>query len=87
MAYLGHMYAGGTGVKANNATAIKWFRQGSERGNPSAHYGLGYMYLMGYGLPQDYRMAIKYLTAAAEQVGKQEREAREGSCMLQASRK
>lgn len=68
MAQLGHMYANGIGVAASNATAVRWFRLGSERGNPSAHFGLGYMYLRGYGLPQDYRLAIKFLTAAAEQV-------------------
>lgn len=68
MAHLGHMYANGIGVPASNASAIKWFRSGSERGNANAHFGLGYMYLNGQGLPQDYRLAVRYLTAAAEQV-------------------
>ena len=71
MAHLGHMYANGLGVKASNSTAIKWFRKGSDRGNPSAQFGLGYMYLRGVGLPQDYRMAVKFLTSAAEQVARQ----------------
>ena len=56
MAHLGHMYANGIGVTASNSTAIKWFRKGSDRGSPSAQFGLGYMYLRGVGLPQDYRM-------------------------------
>jgi len=62
------MYAAGTGVVASNSTALKWFREAAERNSPSANFGLGFMYLHGYGLPQDYRTALKYLTAAADMV-------------------
>ena len=67
-AQLGHMYASGLGVEANNQSAIKWFRRGSDGGSASAKFGLGFMYLYGHSLHKDYRTALKYLSAAADQV-------------------
>ena len=63
------MYASGTGVTANNHTALKWFRRGANGGSGSAKFGLGFMYLYGHNLTQDYRTALKHLKDAAEQVG------------------
>ena len=34
---------------------------------PSALFGLGYMYLAGYGVALDHRKAFKYFSQAAEQ--------------------
>ena len=34
---------------------------------PSALFGLGYMYLAGYGVVLDHRKAFKYFSQAAEQ--------------------
>ena len=43
--------------------------QAAERdGHPNALYGLGYMHLAGAGVPEDARKALKYFTAASEQV-------------------
>ena len=62
------MYAAGTGVPQNNETAMKWFRWGANGGSGSAKFGLGFMYLYGHTMPQDYRTALKHLKEAAEQV-------------------
>lgn len=32
MAHLAHMYASGTGVPQDNATAVDWFRKAADRG-------------------------------------------------------
>lgn len=68
-AQLGHMYASGLGVPANNQSALKWLRRGSDGGSASAKFGLGFMYLYGHSLQQSYRTALKHLNAAADQVG------------------
>ncbi len=43
--------------------ALQHFQAAAEEGNPSAQYGLGYMYLVGSGITQDYDKALKLLTA------------------------
>lgn len=69
MAHLGHMYANGLGVPADNETAIEYFTDaGAESGHPSAIFGLGYMHLSGYGVEKDLKKAFQFFGAAAEQV-------------------
>jgi SEL1 protein len=78
MAHLGHLYANGAGVDADNATALKWFRAAAEKGHPSALYGLGYMHLAGYGVPKDYDKAFKYFTQAGHGVSPRRPDNNEG---------
>ena len=69
MAHLGHAYANGLGTAPSNASALRWFRAAAERGaHPSALYGLGYLHLAGFGVPADAKKALKFFTAASEQV-------------------
>ena len=68
MAHLGHMYASGNGVVANNVTALKWFKASADRQHPSGLFGLGSMMLSGRGTHQNYRQAFSLFSAAAEQV-------------------
>jgi uncharacterized protein len=39
----------------------------AEQGDVYAQFGLGLMYEKGYGVPQDYRQAVKWIKLAAEQ--------------------
>jgi TPR repeat protein len=41
ISHLGHMYANGLGVEANNETALQHFWKGAEKGHAHALYGLG----------------------------------------------
>ncbi len=69
LAHLGHMYANGEGVPANNETAVEYFSDAvEEAGHPSALFGLGYMHLSGYGVEKDLKKAFQFFAAAAEQV-------------------
>ena len=44
------------------------FRAAAEHNHASAHYGLGYMHLVGHGVAMNHRKAYKYFSSAAEQV-------------------
>lgn len=69
MAHLGHMYANGLGVTADNATAVEYFTDAvQESGHPAALFGLGYMHMSGYGVEKDLKKAFQFFAAAAEQV-------------------
>jgi len=67
MGHIGNMYVQGTHVKACNDTALKYFRQGVDKGNAIAINGLGYMHMYGLGLPQSFPEAMKLFSTAAEQ--------------------
>ncbi|XP_026332861.1 protein sel-1 homolog 1 [Hyposmocoma kahamanoa] len=58
---------GGDGIKADNDTALRYFRKASELNNPVGQSGLGIMYLHGRGVPKDTSAAFKYFTLAANQ--------------------
>ena len=45
---------------------IKWFRRAAEQGNAAAQCGLGFMFVNGQGVQQDYAEAIKWFRRAAE---------------------
>ena len=69
MAHLGHMYANGLGVPADNLTAVEYFTDAvQEAGHPSALFGLGYMHMSGYGVEKDLKKAFQFFAAATEQV-------------------
>lgn len=64
---LGVVYAGGDGVRQDDAEALKWFRKSAEQGYAPAQYSLGHMYLEGAGVSQDLARATAYFGKAAEQ--------------------
>ena len=49
------------------ATALGEWRPLAEQGNAYAQFNLGRMYRQGLGVPQDYKIALKWFTLAAEQ--------------------
>ena len=51
----------------NFPLALKWFRKAAEQDNISAYNNLGYMYLNGLGVEQNYQNAFNWLLKAAEQ--------------------
>ena len=59
------------GLTAFNAgdfvTALQEWRPLAEQGNAGAQYGLGYMYYIGQGIPEDHKEAMKWYLKAAEQ--------------------
>ena len=59
------------GLTAFNAgdfvTALQEWRPLAEQGNAGAQYGLGYMYYIGQGIPEDHKEAMKWFHKAAEQ--------------------
>jgi tetratricopeptide (TPR) repeat protein len=50
----------------NHAEALRYFRKAADKNNALGLYGLGYMYLSGTAVTQDYDMAFKKLQAAAD---------------------
>jgi len=50
----------------NHAEALRWFRKAADKNNGLGLYGLGYMYLSGIGVGQDYDTAFNKLQAAAD---------------------
>jgi TPR repeat protein len=55
-----------TGVRQDNAEALRWFRQGAEAGNGRAMANLGWMYLSGNGVKQDSTEAARWFRRGAE---------------------
>ncbi|HKB58574.1 MAG TPA: tetratricopeptide repeat protein [Gallionellaceae bacterium] len=51
--FLGEMYLAGTGVKQDDAQALKLERAAAEKGSEGAQYTLGGMYERGQGVPKD----------------------------------
>ena len=50
-----------------NAEAVRWYREGVERGADDAQFNLGSMYAHGEGVPEDPVEAFAWFSAAAEQ--------------------
>jgi TPR repeat protein len=57
-----HTQAGKVDLEA----ALEHFQSAAEEGNPSAQYGLGYMYLVGEGVDQDQDKALKLFTSVSQ---------------------
>ena len=49
------------------ATALLEFKPLAEQGNDDAQFYMGLMYLNGYGVPEDFNVALKWYTLSAEQ--------------------
>ncbi len=59
---LADLYKFGIGCKLDFNKARKWYLKSFEHGNNEAAYGLGYLYLKGFGnIKQDYEKAIYWL--------------------------
>lgn len=50
----------------NHAEALRWFRKAADKNSGLGLYGLGYMYMSGTAVAQDYDTAFKKLQAAAD---------------------
>jgi TPR repeat protein len=64
---LGYFYNTGTGVKKDDAEAVKWYRKAAEQGHTNAQFSLGVMYQEGEGVEKDPSEALKWYRSAAEQ--------------------
>ena len=53
--------------RGDYATALREFRALAEQGSAKAQWGLGAMYILGRGVPQDDAEAVKWYRKAAEQ--------------------
>ena len=67
MAMLGHLYGRGHGVKADNETALKWFRLGAEKGSTLAHARLGMFNLYGLSVDRNVTKARHHFQRAANE--------------------
>ena len=56
----------GENIERDAASAVEWFTQSAERGNPYAQYMLGKLYLAGREVPHDEEKAVYWLTQSAE---------------------
>lgn len=65
---LGSYYATGnwTGPK-DPALAVQWYRRAAERGHSDAQYSLGFMYVLGEGVPSDHEEGLRWLRLSAAQ--------------------
>lgn len=53
-------------VLKDHAEAIRLYMPCAEKGDPEAQNIIGFMYLMGKGVPKDYDLAVKLLKASAD---------------------
>ena len=53
--------------RGDYATTIKEWRPLAEQGDPTAQHHLGWLYVLGRGVPQDYEEAVRWFRKAAEQ--------------------
>jgi len=66
-ASMGLLYRGGyDGIKANDATAFKWYSLAAEQGYIEALNYLGWAYAEGTGVMQDYSKSLDYYHKAAD---------------------
>jgi len=47
--------------------AAQWYRRAAERGHSDAQYNLGFMYLLGEGVPSNHEEGLRWLKLAAAQ--------------------
>jgi hypothetical protein len=53
--------------RGDYATTLKEWRPLAEQGDPTAQHHLGWLYVIGRGVPQNYEEAVRWLRKAAEQ--------------------
>ena len=56
------MYADGKGVPENDVEAVKWYRKAAEQGHSHGQIALGYMYMLGEGVPKDVIRAYMWIS-------------------------
>ena len=65
---LGALYATGHWTGPRDAVrAAEWYRRAAERGHADAQYNLGFMYLLGEGVPANPVEGLRWLRLAADQ--------------------
>ena len=57
----------GAAQSGDFATALREWRHLAEQGDADAQYYLGLMYMVGQGVPRDYKTGFKWYTLSAEQ--------------------
>lgn len=67
--------------RGDYATTLKEWRPLAEQGDPTAQHHLGWLYVIGHGVPQDYQEAVRWFRKAAEQ-GDRDAQANLGSLYL-----
>ena len=68
MSEIAGLRKGGTPYQSGDyTTALREWAPVAEQGNADAQWLLGSMYEEGKGVPQDYKIAVKWYTHAAEQ--------------------
>lgn len=53
--------------RGDYSTTLKEWRPLAEQGDPTAEHHLGWLYVIGRGVPQDYEEGVRWLRKAAEQ--------------------
>jgi uncharacterized protein len=66
MTLLGELYAGGLGVRQDDAKAADWYKLAADRGDRNAMFALAMFRLQGRAGPRDRDAAAKLLAAAAK---------------------
>ncbi len=61
------MAQAGLGMTVNKNSAVKWMRAAAEQNLGMAQHGLGFMYMDGDCVKQDYAQAVLWFKLAAEQ--------------------
>jgi TPR repeat protein len=66
--HLGAMYATGdwTAGAKDSTLAVYWYRLAAERGHPDAQYNLGFMYILGEGVPPNVAEGLLWLHRSAD---------------------
>ena len=65
---LDHLYFNGGGdVELSHKRAAKWYQLAAVQGHAQAQFRLGFLYMNGFGVPQDWQKAVKWSQLAAEQ--------------------
>ena len=64
---IGFLYYNGTGVRQDNAAALKWFERAADHGDLESQVNLGQMYENGLFAPRDDAKSAHYFRLAAEQ--------------------
>lgn len=62
---LGEWYEHGVGVRQDMVVAARWYRKAAELGDEEGQASIGFCYLKGAGVPQNYSQAYIWLSLAA----------------------
>jgi TPR repeat protein len=65
---LGVLYATGDWTGPHDPVrGAEWYRRAADRGHADAQYNLGFMYLLGEGVPSNHKEGLQWLLGAADQ--------------------